>query len=345
MDALTELKDDKTVAEFSLKSIITVPLTTSGKILGVIYLDNRQVKGLFNEENFELLKAFATEAAISIENAKLYAQVQQTARIEQELEIAKDIQTSILPNEQQIENYEIATYMRTATEVGGDYYDFYFKELPYMGVFGDVSGHGLKSGLIMLMAEVAFNALMKDKFIRQKPLKDIYQQINLTLYENIQERISHKSKMGMEYSHMYMTLRLFRFDLEGNFEIFGNDHAEPFIVRRKNKEIIPLLSTGFLIGIMEEATLDNDSFHFKLESGDLLVFYSDGITEAKNIPKSQMKNLEDKRVMYGEEKLFEVILENIEQTPAQIINAVTESVDKFMAEQEDDITLVIFKKL
>jgi sigma-B regulation protein RsbU (phosphoserine phosphatase) len=131
------------------------------------------LKDLFSPEDLSILDIFSSQVAISIDNARMHAQMLEKARIEQEMQIAKDIQTSILPFMKENEFYDIAAFMRTASEVGGDYYDLDLKEQPFFGVFGDVSGHGLKSGLIMLMAEVAFNAYMKDQYYRTKPLPQL----------------------------------------------------------------------------------------------------------------------------------------------------------------------------
>lgn len=343
MDAQNELQNDQTVSLNRMKSIITVPLMTTGKVLGAIYLDNRQVKGLFTEENFELLKAFSVEAAISIENARLYRQVQEQAKLEQEMEIAKDIQTSILPVINDSNSYEISAFMKTATEVGGDYYDFFLESKPYFGVFGDVSGHGLKSGIIMMMAEVVFNALMRDEDMKQKDLPLLYQIINSTLFENIQKRLSKKSNMGHQYSHLYMTFRMFRFDDDGNFEMFGNDHAEPFICRADTGEVQTIRSTGFLIGIMEDGIMNGKTFKFKLNPGDLLILYSDGITEAKKEAKSKVLGKDRKVLMFGEERLHQTVAQNRAKTPQEIINCVIDEVSNWMAEQEDDITMAVIK--
>ncbi|HOJ49977.1 MAG TPA: protein kinase [Spirochaetota bacterium] len=342
MDAEEELADDSTVINYKMKSIMTAPLIVSGKILGVIYLDNRQVKGLFNEEVFELFKAFAIEAAISIENAKLYQEVQEKARIAKEMEIAKDIQVSLLPDIKDNEFYEISSFMRTATEVGGDYFDIFMDDKPYFGVFGDVSGHGLKSGLVMMMAEVAFNALTKNRDFREKDIKEIYQSINYTLYKNMQTRLSKKSNIGSNYNHMYMTMRLFKFDEHGNFQMFGNDHAEPFICRSDTGNIEPIPSSGFLIGILEDAVRGAEIRSFSLNKGDLLVLYSDGITEAKREKKNGDKLT--KRNMFGEERLFKIVSDNRNKSCKEIIQSVISSVDEWMAEQEDDITILIIKK-
>ena len=308
-------------------SIMCVPLITSGTIHGLVYLDNSKGNEKFTDDKFELLKAFAIEAAISIENARLYERVQETARVEQEMEIATDIQTSILPFVENTDHYEISAFMRTATEVGGDYYDFFLQEEPFYGVFGDVSGHGLKSGLVMMMAEVAFNTMMKDPDMKSRDLPELYQTINVALHKNIQSRLSKASKIGSEYSHMYMTFRLFRFDADGNFEMFGNDNAEPFVCKAKTGEVNAIESSGFLLGIMEDAIQGNSSTKFRLNSGDLLVLYSDGISEAKKAEKKGKPSKNAERDMFGEEKLHKIVAENRTRTPQKIIEAVIRGVD------------------
>jgi serine phosphatase RsbU (regulator of sigma subunit) len=141
-----------------------------------------------------------------------------------------------------------------------------------------------------------------------------------------------------------MTFRLYRFDSQGNFEMFGNDHAEPFICRANTGEIIPIESSGFLIGIMENASMDESAYKFKLEKGDLLVFCSDGIEEAKNELKTNERMKKDmKEMMFGDKRLHELVSANREKTPAQLIELILSAVDKWMVEQEDDITMKILK--
>ncbi|PKL14447.1 MAG: hypothetical protein CVV50_02510, partial [Spirochaetae bacterium HGW-Spirochaetae-6] len=297
---------------------------------------------LFADEDLEFLNVFAAQAAISLENARLHEKMLQNARFEQEMQIARDIQTSILPKVSDTPEYHISAFMRTATEVGGDYYDLFMEKEPYLGVFGDVSGHGLKSGLVMMMAEVAFNAFMRYDALRQEPLSSLYQQINATLFNNIQGRLANRLT-GHEYSAMYMTFRLFRFDKIGNFEIFGSDHAEPFICRASTGEIKTISSTGFLIGIMENAALGDESYRFSLKKDDLLVFYSDGIEEAHREPKP-IKYRKHHREEFGKDRIYSLIQENRHLLPEEIIKRVIDSVDQWLHEQEDDITLLIFKK-
>lgn len=343
-NAQEQLEGKLSENEGKMKSIMTVPLIVSDALIGAIYLKNDQVKGLFTQESFEFLKLFATEAAIFIENTKLSEKLQEKARIEQELLIAKDIQNSILPPTLNVKGYDLAAFMKSATEVGGDYYDFFLEEAPFFGIFGDVAGHGIKSGLIMMMGEVAFNMLMIDKSIREEPLTKIYQKLNLLLYKNIQSRLAVKSSMALQYSIMYMTCHLFRFDEFGNFEIFGSDHASPFICKAETGEIIPIKSSGFLLGIAKDAVSNFTSIEFKLEKDDLFVLYSDGITEAKNKRReAALPNIE--REMFGEQRFFKIIQENRFKKPAEIIEKLEGQLNLWMEEQEDDITISILKKI
>ncbi|PKL14666.1 MAG: hypothetical protein CVV50_02340, partial [Spirochaetae bacterium HGW-Spirochaetae-6] len=207
----------------NIKSIICAPLTVQSHVIGLLYLDSKLLNNLFTEKDLELLNVFTSQAAISIENAKLHSKMLEQAKLQKEIEVAKDIQLSLLPTVKELDDYEISTYMKAAEEVGGDYYDFHLCQSPYLGVFGDVSGHGLKSGLIMMMAEVAFNTVARHPTLRLAPLPELYQQINLTLYENIQERLAVKSLTRNDFAAMYMTFKLYRLDSSGKLEIFGAD--------------------------------------------------------------------------------------------------------------------------
>lgn len=347
--------------QYFTRSILTIPMLDYNRnVIGVIQLVNKKPRYdmlLRKKEDFDSLVmpfsawdekfafALASQAAIAIENAILYENIRDKARLEQEMEIAEDIQTSLLPEITENQHYEMAAYMRTANEVGGDYYDFQLSSLPYFGVFGDVSGHGLKSGLVMLMAEVAFTMLMQEPGSKTAPLEELYQKINATLYQNIQERLAQKSRLGAGYSHLYMTFRLFRFDEAGRFEMFGNDHAEPFICRAESGQIEVLPSTGFLLGIVEETLLGASALSFQLEKDDLLILYSDGISEAKKESRAEgAKSGADERTEFGEARLQELVSQNRHLSVTELVKLIIDTVSGFMAEQEDDITLAILRK-
>ncbi|THB63558.1 MAG: serine/threonine-protein phosphatase, partial [Spirochaetaceae bacterium] len=103
-------------------------------------------------------------------------------------------------------------------------------------------------------------------------------------------------------------------------------------------------SSGFLLGILDEAVQGDDSYKFQLKKGDLLVLYSDGITEAKNVSRKDSHDGEIEREMFGEEKLHKIISENRSRTPKQLIDVILKAVDSWMSEQDDDITLAVIKR-
>ena len=149
-----------------------------------------------------------------------------------------------------------------------------------------------------------------------------------------------RSQKGQQYGYMYMTLRLFKFDEKGSFEFFGNDHAEPFICRADtgNIELIP--SSGFLVGIMKEAINSDISFSFHLNSGDILVLYSDGITEA--IKEIESDNID--KYMFGEDRLYSIVQKERHKTPTEIIDLVIKEVESWMSVQVDDMSIMVIKK-
>ncbi len=327
----------------NIKSMVCAPLITKDNLVGILYLDSQLLSNLFSYNDLELINVFTSQAAISIENARLHNEMIEKARIRQEIEIAEDLQLSLLPEIRKVDGYDISAFMETADEVGGDYYDFYLEDEPYFGVFGDVSGHGLKSGLIMMMAEVAFNTIMRNPSRRIEDLASIYQQINLILHDNIQNRLGKNSKIGEQYSYMFMTFNLFRFDLKGNFEVVGADFATPFICR-KNGGIEEVDSNASLIGIKENAISSCHAKKVKLNSGDLIVFYSDGITEGKKYNRKDIVGLKKTDFLYGRKRLYEIIQKNKDKASKEIISMVIDSVHKWIAEQDDDMTIVIVKK-
>lgn len=337
-----EIDFNGTLKGQKIQSILCAPLEIQKKLIGFLYLDSKLLNNLFSNKDLETLKLYTSQAAISIENSRLHRQMLEQARISKEIEIARDIQLSLLPKLEDTEHYLISSFIRTASEVGGDYFDLFLKQEPYFGIFGDVAGHGLKSGLVMMMVETIFSTLMKTQDLRKTKLPHLYQLINYTLYENIQEKLAKRSELKKEYDDLYSTLRLFRFDDAGNFEIFGSDHCLPLIYRKKSGEIETLESRGFLVGIIEDSSLNQESIAFHLNSGDLLIFYSDGITEAENVKPDKFSDRH--KHMYGRHRFEELIKEHSHLSPEQLIKVAVHAVEQWQYQQTDDITLLIMQK-
>lgn len=263
-----------------------------------------------------LLKRQEAEAILQSENI----------RMAKELSMLKQMQQMILPRADELEaivDLDIVGYMEPADEVGGDYYDIlYVDGIVTIGI-GDVTGHGLESGILMVMTQTAIRTLQE---VRELDPVKFLDAINRTIFKNV-------SRMNSEKN---LTLLIITYS-QGKFSISGQ-HEEVIVVR-KGGDInrIETLELGFPIGIYEEITEFIHPENIELEVGDGIVLYTDGIPEAFNVDKQQ----------YGLERLHDVISQNWHGTAFQIKQAIIDDVKQFIGNQKvfDDITLVVIKQL
>jgi len=263
------------------------------------------------------------EAEIRILNEQLK---QENLRMSAELDIARRLQAMVLPSEtefQHLDKIELAGAMQPADEVGGDYYDI----LPYgnnhvcVGI-GDVTGHGLESGILMLMTQTAIRTLVESDISDPTFFLDT---LNRVLYKNIQ-------RMGVDRS---LTLSIVRYE-NRCLTIIGQ-HEEILVVRHTREiEIIDTVNLGFPIGLTEDISpwLGEATVH--LAPGEGIVLYTDGITEAEN--KAHQ--------LYGLARLCAVIQGHWHLNANAIKQAVLEDVLRHIGTHEvhDDLTLVVLKQ-
>jgi DNA-binding LacI/PurR family transcriptional regulator/serine phosphatase RsbU (regulator of sigma subunit) len=214
---------------------------------------------------------------------------EENVRMRAELNVARRLQTMILPPSeelQQIEGLEIVGYMQPADEVGGDYYDVIQTDMHLHIGIGDVTGHGLESGVLMLMTQTAIRTLIEHG--ETDPVKFV-NTLNRTIYKNARQ-------MGTDKT---LTFVLVNYD-NGQLRIVGQ-HEELLVVRAGGHvERVNTINLGFPIGLEEEIAQWVASSAVTLDSGDGIVLYTDGITEAENIHDEQ----------YGLERLCAVIGQN-----------------------------------
>ncbi|MEC4986266.1 MAG: ATP-binding protein, partial [Oscillatoria sp. PMC 1076.18] len=241
-------------------------------------------------------------------------------RLNAELAITQRLQEMLLPKVDEllaIAELDIAGYMEPAQEVGGDYYDVLQHESGIKISIGDVTGHGLESGVLMLMAQTAIRTLQQTQ--ENDPVKflDI---LNRTLYQNTARMNSDKN----------MTLAILDYYAYGQFCLSGQ-HEEIIIVRTDSSvEIIETIDLGFPLGLEENIVGFIAEKKFQLNVGDLVVLYTDGITEAENL----------QGVRYGGERLGEIVSHNCRLSAAEIKDAVIKDVKKYIGKQTiyDDLT-------
>jgi len=250
---------------------------------------------------------------------------QENLRMRAELEVSRRLQQMLLPTEkelEQIDSLDIAGFMEPADEVGGDYYDV----LQYSGGIlfgiGDVTGHGLESGALAIMVQSSIRTLLAS-----------YQELDSVKFLNALNQMVYHNVIRMN-AEKSMTLALLSYQ-QGQLVLTGQ-HEEMIIVRSGGEvKQIDTIDLGFPIGLEEDITELVNQVTVPLNTGDVVVLYTDGITEAENLDKQ----------MYGLERLCQVIKQNGQHTANKIKKAVIADVRQFIGQQKiyDDITLLVIK--
>lgn len=245
-----------------------------------------------------------------------------------EMQLAKKIQTILLPENPSIPGYAISAYMAPAAEVGGDYYDIINVEGKDWLVIGDVSGHGIPAGLIMMMVQTSIQVtLSQHPALEPSKLLKI---INGTITRNIH-------KLGED---KYMTITCLAVHEQGRFT-FSGLHQNILIYRKKSGKVESFESRGLWLGIFD--SIENMMFDdcLSLDIGDVMLLYTDGITEAwiKNRGSGPRDSEKD---MFGEERLSDIISARGESSPDMIKNSIIENLKDYQL--RDDVTMVIVKR-
>jgi serine phosphatase RsbU (regulator of sigma subunit) len=271
------------------------------------------------ERTTELAQANEEITALNI---KLKAE---NLRMSAELEVTRQLQQMILPKQAELESViglDIAGFMEPADEVGGDYYDVLQQNGRVKISIGDVTGHGLESGVLMIMAQTAVRTLQEMNETDPVKFLDV---LNRTIYGNIQRIESYKN------------MSLVLLDYQDGVLCLSGQHEETIVVRADGTlERIDTMDLGFPIGLDEEIADFVAQIQIQLNPDDVVVLYTDGITEAEDMS----------RQLYGLEPLCEIVRENRHLTAAEIRQAVIADVRRHIGKQRvfDDITLVVLKQ-
>lgn len=258
--------------------------------------------------------------------AKLTQQLKtENSRLNAEMEVSHQLQKLLLPTEEElllIDTLDIACFMEPADEIGGDYYDILQHSAGVRICIGDVTGHGLESGVIMLMLQMGIRTLLASQINNSTQMLNI---LNQAIFENIVRIKAEKS----------LSLTILDYQ-DGKVRVTGQ-HEEIIIVRQGGKiERLDTMNLGFPIGLEQNITDFIAETHLFLQAGDGIVLYTDGITEAENSRKEQFEM----------QRLCAVIEKNWSKTAAFIRDAIITELFDFIAGHTifDDITLVVVKQ-
>jgi sigma-B regulation protein RsbU (phosphoserine phosphatase) len=301
----------------STRSGMYAPLIVGNRAIGALGLESDNY-GAYTEDHLELLTAFADQVAIMIERTRLHEEVVKTRWIEEELKIARSIQSSFLPSEcPLLDEFEICGANLPYVEVGGDYYDFIRIVDHQIGIaIADVSGKGIPASLIMASFRASLLAEIRNNFA----IRTILAKANALLYESTE-------------SDRFVTAFYGVLDTKNKVFTFSNAGHYPPIVIRKDDSTELLSEGGLILGVMPDSTYEERPV--SLYSGDVLAMYTDGVTEAVNTSGEQ----------FGQERLVEVLRHSREMSAGYISEKIVAEVASFRgeAEQNDDLTLIVIK--
>jgi DNA-binding LacI/PurR family transcriptional regulator/serine phosphatase RsbU (regulator of sigma subunit) len=311
--------------EARARTLVAQPLAFHGEQLGFALFEVGPREGIVYEGLRELVSS-AMKGARLVEQVVEEATRRQRAereRLEKEMEIAARIQTTIVPKRIEVPGLEVAAVMIPATEVGGDYYDVIaFDGGCWIGV-GDVAGHGLQTGLVMLMIQSMVAAL-----VRRSPHaspSEVIGVLNAVMYDNVHRRMSQDE---------HATLSLLRYDGGGRFVCAGA-HEDIVIHRSAKRRCEQIETRGPWVGAFPDVRRMLIETAFVLEPGDLMVLYTDGITEARDA----------RSVQFGPERLTAILERVADQPVHEIRDHLIAGVRSWAAVQDDDMSLVVVRVL
>lgn len=308
-----------TVVLQGVRSVLAVPLGVSEKVFGIIYADSPIAEGRFTEDHLKVLTTLASVAAIRVENTRLIEARLDRERLERELALASEIQQRFQPTAPpQVNGYELQGISFPCYEIGGDYYDFIEREDGRLVIaLGDVSGKGTAAALLMSSLHAAVHAQAGS----HDTLVATISAVNRYLADNIP-------------ANRFVTLFYAELDPESGALSFLNAGHNPPLIIHAAGTVEQLASGGLPLGIKRDAEYREG--RTQLQHGDVLVIYSDGVTEAVSPTGEE----------FGPTRLYEVVSRNIDASAAGIRDRIESSLTKFAqgTSASDDITLVIVKR-
>ena len=303
-------------------SLLGVPLLSQNQIMGILYAMKEDEFG-FDHEDQQMLQAFANQATIAIENARLVEESLEKERLEQEMRVAHQTQMKLLPQRRpEIQGLDIDAICIAANEVGGDYYSFVELSPSRLGiVIADVSGKGISAAFYMAQLKGIIDAFSK---IYESP-KVLLQKLNRTLYDNI-DRMSFVSLI---YAVVDTNKKRLNFCRAG--------HCPVFYYSTRDKKVHTLVPAGIGVALDKGPIFDRtiEQIEICFNPGDIFVFYTDGLSEARN------QNQEE----FGEQHLQQIISQGNQLSAQELKTAIVDELRQFIgaARTYDDMSLLIVK--
>jgi serine phosphatase RsbU (regulator of sigma subunit) len=303
----------------ALGGSLIVPLIYEDRLTGLVSLGKKKSGKFYRREDINLLKTLANQGAVAIENALMIEDVIEKERMEEELNIARDLQISMLPAScPQMEGFDLAALSTPAREVGGDFFDFIEIGDGKVGlIVGDVTGKSVSGALVMSAARSVFRMLSEDRL----SVEDIMMRANRRAKKDI--------KSGMFVALLYALLD----SKERSVSLCSAGQSQPihYSASTRRASLVQTEGDTFPIGILDE--VEYKETRLQLAPGDRLVLYTDGIVEAMN----------EKQEIYGFERLLELVQDSGSLDAETLLKEIMRQVNEFVgaAPQSDDLTVIV----
>ncbi|MCZ7538509.1 MAG: GAF domain-containing protein [Anaerolineae bacterium] len=305
---------------FEVPALIGLPLVARGHLVGAMLVDHPALEGAIDQRRLNILNGIAHQTALSLENARLQAEASAVERMERELEVARAIQTSFLPGElPQEPGWEVAAHYRAARQVGGDFYDFFrVDEHRWAVVVADVADKGVPAALFMVLSRTLLRAVGLN---RHTPLETL---------RRVNQLLLHDSR-----SDLFVTVWYGLWDARsGLVQYCSAGHNPPLLVHADGSAEL-LSARGLALGVLSDIVLSEAEV--TLQPGDLLLAYTDGVTDALRPDKTE----------FGVIGLQSTVTSLRKGSAHDIVQGTVHALDRFVegAPQFDDMTFVVLKRL
>ncbi|MDQ3649936.1 MAG: SpoIIE family protein phosphatase [Acidobacteriota bacterium] len=301
------------------RSEMVAPIISNDEVIGVFDLESDRVNA-YTEDDRQVLMLLTSQVAIIIEKAMLHEQLVEKKRLAAQLEVARQVQLSLLPNrDPKLENFDISAYNFSTEEVSGDYYDFVSIYEDHLGlVIADVSGKGVPAALLMAFLRASLRAAIHIGYAPNISMS----KVNYLLWESIE-------------NHQFVTAFYGVLDATNRTLAYANAGHNPPLLLDEHGEARFIERGGLPLGMFKDARFYE--YYLQIESRQILVLYTDGVTEAEGPAGEE----------YGRDRLANVVREGRHLTARELINFIYADLLEWTggAGSSDDVTFVIIKAL
>ncbi|HEX7077675.1 MAG TPA: SpoIIE family protein phosphatase [Candidatus Eisenbacteria bacterium] len=316
----TRFREQVSVIQQRIHSAMCAPLWHDGDVLGLLYVDNVAAPMPFEDSDLRLLTLIAHLAAVKIRETEQQEALEGQKRMQEELRRAATLQQTLLPVDPLVRGpISVAGRNIPSFDVGGDYFDYVVGEGGRLVVgLGDVAGKGMAAALLM----THLHATVRAQTETERPLREIMGRLNRSIHQNV-------------HGLRFITLFLAEIDCDQRRVTYVNGGHNPPYVLRATGEIETLSTGGLLLGVFPEAEYEAASL--TLGAGDLLLLYSDGVTEARSPAPAEEE--------FGEERLVEFLRSTPGLKPLDVVEALIRRVREFSGEGQlaDDVTVTAIR--